>query len=442
MKKIIIVAVVAIVLVVGYFGISSVVVSKMVEKNFSTVTANVAKKSNIELKDVDYQASFTGATAYTTVHLYGQPQDAQFKIKHEISTIPFYTKTDGSSGLAATYIKSTLTEDNFPPDVLDNIKTAFNNQSPVTLETVVDYSGNYHLTITVNPAALEEDQKTFKFSGMHGDFLVSKDGGQLTGKAQFQTLAMNSGGGAMQMENFEANVNQAQNSAGLWIGKSDMKIGHVNAQTPMGEFNVNQVSMEANTADQVKTLEYLMKFAVKEITSPEGFPLAVNSVDYQFKVDNVDSSAAATLLQNLEDMQHKMQTNTPAESQQLMQQFSAQSSPSIEQLLRGNPHLTQNLAVATAQGPVTMDMDVSFSGFPADQTIAGLQSPAQLIQYVSGTLNAKSPMAILQMTPFGPQIAAYQQQGMLKVEGDTAIINAVLKDSQLMLNDQPIPLQF
>ena len=442
MKKILIIAVAAIVLVIGYFGISPIVASKMVEKNFSTITANVAKKSNVELKDISYQASLTGATAYTTFHPYGQPEDTQFKVKHEISTVPFYTRTDGSSGFAATYVKSTLADDNFSSDTLEKVKTAFNNHPPVVLETVVDYSGNYHLTLTVNPAELQESQKTLKFSGLGGNFNVNKDGTQVTGKAQFQSMVMNSETGGMHMANFEANVDQVQNSAGLWIGKSDLKIANINAQTAMGEFNVNDVSVEANASDQVKSLAYLMKVAVKEIVSPQGFPLEVKSVDYQFKVDNIDSAATAKLMQALEDMQHQMNPSTPEESQRLMQEFGARNMESVEQLLRANPHLTQNLAIATAQGPVNMDLEVNFSGFPADQTIASLQTPAQLIQYVSGTLNAKSPMAILQMTPLAQQLEAYQQQGLLKVEGDSAIVNAVLKDSQLTLNDQPIPLQF
>jgi len=442
MKKVLFIAGAAIVLVIGYFGISPIVASKMAEKKFSTIAANVAKKSNIELKDISYQATLTGATAYTTLHPYGQPQEAQFKIKHEISTVPFYTKIDGGSGFAATYVKSTLADENFTPDTLTKIKTAFNNQPPVILETVVDYSGNYHLTLTVSPAQLQENQKTLKFTGLGGDFNVSKDGNQVTGKAQFQSLAVNSAGEAFHVADFEANVDQAQNSAGLWIGKSDMNIANINAKTPMGEFNVKEVSMQANAADKVQSLEYLMTFAIKEIISPQGFPLAVNKVDYQFKADNIDSAATAKLLQSLEDMQRQVQSNSPEESQRLMQEFGAQNMATVEQLLRGNPHVTQNLAIATAQGPVNMDVDVNFSGFPADQTIASLQTPAQLIQYVKGSLNAQTPMAVLQMTPLAPQLEAYLQQGFLKVDGDNAVINAVLKDSQLILNDRPIPLQF
>ena len=189
----------------------------------------------------------------------------------------------------------------------------------------------------------------------------------------------------------------------------------------MGEFNVNQVSMEANASDQVQTLEYLMKFAIKEIVSPQGFPLAVNSVDYQVKVNNIDSPAMAKLLKALEEMQRKLQSNTPEQSQQLMQQFSAQNSESFEQLLRANPHMTQNLNVATAQGPVNMDVDVNFSGFPQDKTIASLDTPAQLVQYISGSLNAKSPLAILLMTPLAPQLEAFQQQGFLQTKSIASI---------------------
>ena len=441
MKKAIIIGAVCIVAIVGYFGISPIVASKMMEKNFSEVTTNVANKSNIEIKDISYQASLTGATAYTTFHAYGQPQEAQFKVKHEISTVPFYTKTDGSS-LAAAYVKSTLAEDNFSTEALEQINNAFNNQAPVILETVVDYNGAYHLTLTVNPAELQENQKTLKFSGLNGNFNVSKDGKHVAGKAQIQSMAMGSEGSAVQLADFATNIDQTNNDAGLWVGKSDINIANINAQTPMGEFNVNQVSMEANASDQVQTLEYLMKFAIKEIVSPQGFPLAVNSVDYQVKVNNIDSPAMAKLLKALEEMQRKLQSNTPEQSQQLMQQFSAQNSESFEQLLRANPHMTQNLNVATAQGPVNMDVDVNFSGFPQDKTIASLDTPAQLVQYISGSLNAKSPLAILLMTPLAPQLEAFQQQGFLKIEGDTALINATLKDSQLTLNDKPIPLQF
>jgi hypothetical protein len=442
MKKTIIAGAICVVVVVGYLGISPIVTSKIVEKNFSTVASNIANESNIVLEDTTYQASLTGGTAYTTFQPYGQSQDSPVKVKHEISTLPFYTKIDGSSGLAAAYIQSTLPEENFSAEVQEKIKTAFSDRAPVLLETVVDYSGNYHLTLTINPAEFQVNQKNLTFSGLEGNFNVNKDGTQVTGKAQFQSFLMNSDGSAVQLADFETNIDQAKNAIGLWIGKSDVKIATINAQTPMGEFNANKVSMEANAVDQSQTLDYLVKLIVTEIVSPEGFPLAVNSMDYQIALNNVDSSAAASLLQALEDTQHKLQTGTPEEQQQLAQQFGTQNSESFDQLLRANPTMTQRLMVDTAQGTVNIDLDANFSGFTQDQTVAGLKTPTQLIQYVSGTLKAKSPLAILLMTPLAPQLEAYQQQGLLKVEGDTAFVNAKLKDSLLTLNDKPIPLQF
>jgi uncharacterized protein YdgA (DUF945 family) len=442
MKKVMIIGAVAVVAIVGYLGISPIVTSKIVEENFSTVTTNIAKEANIELKDFSYQSSLTGATAYTEFQPYGQAPKTPVKVKHEISTIPFYTKTDGSSGLAAAYIKSTLTDDNFSPDMQEKLNTAFNGQTPLLLETVVDYSGNYHLTLTIPPAEIAEDQNSLKFSGLNGNLEVSKDGKQAIGNAQFLSLLVNSEGGAVQLADFETHMDQTMNSAGLWTGKSDFKIANINTQTPMGAFNMSQVSLEASAADQTQTLDYLIKFAIKEIISPEGFPLAVNSMDYQIKVNNVDSTAAATLLQALEDMQRQLQTGTAEEQQQIAQQFGIKHSESFDQLLRANPVMIQTLAIDTAQGPINMDMDINFTGFPQDQTVAGLETPAQLIQYVNGNLKAKSPLSLLQMTPLAPQLEAYQQQGILKVDGDTAMVDAVLKGNQLTLNDQPIPLQF
>jgi uncharacterized protein YdgA (DUF945 family) len=412
------------------------------EENFSTVATNIAKETNIELKDFSYQSSLTGATAYTEFQPYGQVQQTPVTVKHEISTIPFYTTTDGSSGLAAAYIKSTLADTNFSAETLEKIRTAFGNQDPVVLETIVDYSGNYHLTLTVNPAEFEQEQDSLTFSGLNGKFEVSKDGGQVRGNARFLSLLAHSKGGTVQLADFQTNLDQNKTSAGLWIGTSDASIANINTQTPMGAFNMNQVRLEASAVDQTQTLDYLIKFAIKEIISPEGFPLAVNSMDYQIKVNNVDSNAAATLLQALEDMQRQLQTGTPEEQQQIAQQFGLQNSESFDQLLRANPVMTQTLAIDTAQGPVNMDMDINFTGFPEDQTVAGLETPAQLIQYVNGNLKAKSPLSLLQMTPLAPQLEAYQQQGILKVDGDTAMVDAVLKGNQLTLNNQPIPLQF
>jgi hypothetical protein len=64
MKKVMITGAVAVAAIVGYLGISPIVTSKIVEENFSTVTTNIAKEANIELKDFSYQSSLTGATAY------------------------------------------------------------------------------------------------------------------------------------------------------------------------------------------------------------------------------------------------------------------------------------------------------------------------------------------------------------------------------------------
>lgn len=442
MKKVMIIGAVVAVAIVGYFGISPIITNKIMEENFSTAATNIANEANVELKDFSYQSSFTGATAYTEFQPYGQTQQSPIKVKHEISTIPFYTKTDGSSGLAAAYIKSTLSDDNFSPDTREKINTAFNGQTPLLLETVVDYSGNYHLTLTIPPAELDEPQNTLRFSGLNGNFDVSKDGKQATGNAGFLSLFINSEGNTVQVADFETHMDQAMNDAGLWTGQSDIKIANINAQTPMGTFNINHTSMEASAIDQTQTLDYLVQFAIKEVISPEGFPLAVNSMDYQIKVNNIDSTAAAALIQALEDMQRQLQTGTPEEQQQIAQQFGIQNTETFDQLLRAKPVMSQTLAIDTVHGPVNMDMDINIANFPQDQSVAALETPGQLIQYVNGTLKARSPMALLQMTPLAPQLEAYQQQGLLKVEGDTAMVDAVLKGNQLTLNDKPIPLQF
>jgi uncharacterized protein YdgA (DUF945 family) len=447
MKKAMIIGAVGVVAVVGYFGVSPIVVSKMMEKNFSTVTANVAKESNIEIQDISYDASLTGATAYTTLYPLGPTQEPRLKVKHEISTLPFYTKTDGSSGLAAAYIKSTLSDDDYSSEAQEQIKTAFNEQTPVLLETVVDYRGNYHLTLTVNPAEIQENQQTLKFSGLTGQFTVSKDGGRVAGNAHFQSLHVNSADGDIQLADFRTTTDQSKNNAGLWIGTSDFSIDNIITQTPMGEFNIKQVNMQADAIDQTQTLDYLLKFVIKEILSPEGFPLAINSVDFDMKINKIDSAAAADLLQALEDLQKQLQASTPQAQQQLAEQFnSADHSKSIEQLLRANPTMSQRLFVQTAQGPVNLDLELNITGFPDEQTLAGLQSglyaPVQLIQYLDGNLKAKAPLAILLMTPLAAQLEAYQQQGLLKIEGDTATVEAVLKNNQLTLNGQSIPMQF
>jgi uncharacterized protein YdgA (DUF945 family) len=446
MKKTMVIGAVAMVAIVGFFGISPIVTSKIMEDNFSTVTTNIAKEANIELKDITYQSSLTGATAYTAFQPYGQTQDSPIKIKHEISTLPFYTKTDGSSGLAAAYIKSTLADDNFSTEIQEKINTAFNNQPPGLLETVVDYNGNYHLTLTINPAEIMENQEpnqnSLKFSGLDGSFIVSENGEQVTGTAQFQSLVINSAGNATQLAGFETHMNQNKTSTGLWVGKSDLTIANINTQTPMGEFVINDIKAEANAVDQTQTLEYLMKFVIKEIVSPEGFPLAVNSMDYQININNIDATAAANLIHALQDMQRQLETGTPEEQQQIAQQFGTQNSESFDQLLRANPVMIQALVIDTAQGPVNMDMNVNITGFAQHQTVSSLETPAQLMQYVSGNLKAQSPLALLLMTPLAPQLEAYQQQGLLTVEGDTASVNAVLKDSQLTINDQVMPMQF
>ncbi|MGH8557569.1 MAG: hypothetical protein ACRESZ_08935, partial [Methylococcales bacterium] len=82
------------------------------------------------------------------------------------------------------------------------------------------------------------------------------------------------------------------------------------------------------------------------------------------------------------------------------------------------------------------------SGFPQDKSIGGIEAPEQLIQYISGAFHAKSPLTLLQMTPLAPRLPTYQQQGSLKIEGDTALFHAALKDKQFTINEHPIQLPF
>ncbi|MGH8474635.1 MAG: hypothetical protein ACRER2_02495 [Methylococcales bacterium] len=89
---------------------------------------------------------------------------------------------------------------------------------------------------------------------------------------------------------------------------------------------------------------------------------------------------------------------------------------------------------------MSLDLDLNISDFPQDQSIASFQTSEQLIEYVGGTFHGTSPLTLLQLTPMAANIAAYQQQGLLKIEGDNAILDASFKNKQLTINNQVIPL--
>ncbi|MGH8499787.1 MAG: DUF945 family protein, partial [Methylococcales bacterium] len=312
MKKVIIIGIPGVILVLGCLSLASVVTNNLIEKNFSTFAAKVAKQLNIELKDIRYESSLTGATAYTTIQATGLAEQLQFKLKHKICTFPIYSKIDGSRGLAFAYAKSTISEDNFSLADLEQIKAIFNNQTPVILETVVDYRGNYNLRLTVNPA--EDRNKSQSFSGLSGNFKISKDGTKISGQAEIQSVKLESNEGAMKLTDLEANLVQTKNNAGFWIGSGDLKIAEIFGRSPIGEFKINQAGIQANLVDRSTTLEYLIDFGIKEINMPNGLPLTIDSLDYHININSIDSLATAKLLQALEDIQRQIQSGAAEES--------------------------------------------------------------------------------------------------------------------------------
>lgn len=440
MKKVLLIGVLVLLLAAGYFGVAPIIVNKLIEKNLPDFAARIADQSNVELKDTRYESALTGGTFYTTIHPIGLPSQAQVKLKHEISTFPIYTKIDNSRGLALATVKSTISHDNFSPEDLEQLTALFKNQTPAILETVVDYSRNYHLSLTINPA--QDPNESILFSGLTGNFDISNDGTKINGQARMQQLNFTSKEGAVSLTDLETHVDQTKNDAGLWIGTSDLKINRIEGRTFMDKFSIHQAGMKASFIDRSETVEYLINLDIPEIDMPNVSPIAINALNYKFGINNIHSLAAAKLFPALQDLQQKLLTGTPSENEQSMRNFGTQNSASIDQLLRSDPHMTQNLILTTAQGSVNIDLDLNFTGFSSDQSIAGIEAPEQLIRYLSGTFHAKSPLALLQTTPLAPQLAMVQQQGLLKIEGNSASFNAALKDRQLTVNDQPFPLPF
>ncbi len=438
MKKAIIIGTLGVILVLGGLALVSTVTNNLIEKNISTFAAKIPKKSNIELKDIRYDTSLAGTTVvYTTIHVKRLAEHLEFKLKHEISIFPVHTKNDGSRGLGFAYVKSTISEDNFSPAEMEQIKAVFNNQPPVILETVVDYDRNYNLSLTINPA--EARNKLRSFSGLNGNFKISKARTKISGQVKVQSLQLESKDGTVNLTDLEANLDQTKSNAGLWTGNGGIKIAEINGQSQIGEFKMNQASIEANLLDRTETLEFVIHFTINEINTPNGFPLTINSLNYRININNIDSLASPKLLQTLEDLQRQIQSGTAEENEQFANQFGARNAESIDRFLRANPHMTQNLSVATSQGPLDVDLYVNFSGFPQDQSIGGMELPEQLIQYISGAVHAKSPVALLQMTPLAPKLVTYQEKGFLRIEGDAAIFNAALEDQQFTINEHPVP---
>ncbi|MGH8477436.1 MAG: DUF945 family protein [Methylococcales bacterium] len=157
-----------------------------------------------------------GATAFTKFQTAGFPATPQFKLQHEISTFPIYIRNDGSPGFALAYGKSTLSLDNFTATELEELKAVFNERTPVVVETILDYAWNYNLRLTINPA--EDKKKLLSFSGLNGNFVVSKDGTKISGQAESRSLKSQTNEGSFNLADFEFNLDQSKNDAGLWTG--------------------------------------------------------------------------------------------------------------------------------------------------------------------------------------------------------------------------------
>jgi len=423
-----------------------IVVSFLFQDQINAAILEIDKHPMISVTETKYERGLFGGQATTKLQLVTAPKEIYLILKHDVSTIPFISLSNGDSTSGLAHIRTSI-EFSEPKNKATMLKM-FSNSEPV-IDTVISFSGDIKAYLDIPEINVDEEtgipgntQKKFKMkiSGLHGSISVTKDRKQVKGLLRLDLMSFDETYPSAQKNNsFEINdinshFNATKITENIYSGEGNLKIAQIDIKNAFLPVSLSDNDFSYRLINNKETLDYHIDLSINKITSSGGFPLPINTFASKGVIRNIDIQAFEQYIQIVNSLYKK--------DAQDMAKMGPQMAKVGDLFLKRNIMLEQKISLGSEKGNGNIDMIINFKALDANMSVQTMNPIIDLVPRASADLKIKLPKAMVAQTPLGLQVAQFIQAGYVKEETNDYISHAEFKDSKLTVNGKVIPIPF
>jgi len=458
-KKVIILVVVLVVLAGAaaglpfWFGMQA-------ESAYEAMIANSSQGGDMVVTQNKFERGWLDSTADTTYAITGTPITVGVIHRINHGPIPLGDELDFQPVLARVKSQVSIV---LPPTMP--------KLQPISANTVVYLAGNSHTTIDMPSAkANGPDGSVLEWKGLTGSFDTSADFKSTKGTLSAPLLSVESGGKSSKLSNIRVSMDQQKGTSGFDIGTMGVGVDKLSVDTTAGTTSIDGLSLSSNTKEAGGNLDSSISFQFKTIAAadsqqgPGQIVVAIRKLDI------------ATLTKFRNDLAALRKQKVPPEQANMM--VLGKTLELLGNLAKKSPELEiTKLNLKTAEGEVTGTAKFVLDGSQLD--VSG--NPMLMLRALSGEGEMSLPdglVRLLARDDVKRDIEALKKSGKLKKseiakltpkriemitqdalrelpvyrdsvvsrlklvqDGQNYKIVGVLKNGQIMVNNEPIQLQ-
>jgi len=441
--------IVSVVLLVGVaFVTEAMIVSSMVGKNMGMANEMIDAHPMLKVVESSYKGGMMGGEAMTRVSLGGIDENIEITLLHKVSTMPVFVADKGGLGAGLAHITTTVKLDEKQQAMVDKL---FGGAVP-TLETTVTFTNEYNMFFSIPSIKLDENNEfsdpegnkhitktLIDFSGLRTNINMTSDASRVSGDLAVPNFSMqkqdatNNTTFFMKVDQISSKFNFTRKIKNLYIGDGDMKADAVHIGNMMMQVKLLDNEMNYRVIDKKDVIDYEMDASIKEIKADGGMSIPFTSFTNKMAFRNLDAIA---LVEYTEAIEKQTQQSIEANPEVFMMELMTVA----DKLLKLNVSIIDSIQLGTTHGNAYVNINVSFQALEPNMSIQTMNPVKDLLPRLTARVDAKLPKALLDTTPFAPQIPQYIQMGYVKDQGGYYISKALFDKSILTINGTPIDL--
>ncbi|MCW5589265.1 MAG: YdgA family protein [Legionellales bacterium] len=342
-------------------------------------------------------------------------------------------------------------------------------QLPLIHSTVIlAFNGDYDWNFALEPLQFLANDRTAtvaNWQGIQGSWLTDRNINSIDLTANILPLSVtNNTNNSFQLNGAEiSGKSNRNNTYHLWIGNSNLDIKNIKlAQhgNPLFEMDGLSIQQSAELKSDLVNGIFSLKLAKFDVMN-----MAYAPSTFTFNILNLDAKALGELVKLSQELQQNF------DNVQKQQQITMQSLPVLMQIFSRGTELTSNIDWTTPQGKITGNVTATLAK-PSNAGIGGIQeafmnanvkvdvsAPKALVvallmqeeqRYLQQQQAANNPdyanktpqdLQTLAQTNVEKELADYQSENFISIDGDVVKIHATYQDQKVELNGKVFPLQ-
>lgn len=407
------------------WGGTTYVVSNQFEPAYDQLLSQL-NQQGVMVEKRAMESGFTQSTAYTTLQLPSEAgsDDVEVVLRHDVQHGPVVT--DGGLQLVANRTVTTIDMDALAEETKKEIVQLFAGKVPLQVVSTTGFSGVTDVLVDVAAAQQEKDGVAFNFAGGQGDFTVTRSG-DVKGQLDLGSLALKSPATNAEMKSAALTIDVRPVTASIYEGTSAFQIAGVDMSGEQA-FHVDAFDFSSSLKPNKDTFDMQLDFAAKGVS---GDDIPLNSMTYGLDFTGVKK----THLQQLEALQKEVnQLDDEVQIIERVKQFYTQA---IEQ----GVGMVHRASIDNTHGKGQFSVDMEFTGGDKIQTLSDAKTVRELIGALAVKVDIEAEKALINNSPAVIALPGLQQQGFIKETDDQYQLHATLKQSALVVNEMPLPIE-